>query len=70
MLGLSFVGRIILLSGPSFCEQAGATKDFVTALNPFGLQPDNPAFWADALEAHLGGLMNEAEILAKELGYA
>eukprot|EP00958_Prasinococcus_capsulatus_P022115 scaffold3068_cov401-Prasinococcus_capsulatus_cf.AAC.49 len=50
--------------------KAGGTQDFVTALSPFGLKPDDPAFWADALEAHLGGLMDEAEKLAKELGYA
>lgn len=47
--------------------RAGGTKDFVTALTPFGLEPQNPAFWAKALEAHVGGLVEEAEKLAAEL---
>jgi len=47
--------------------RAGGTKDFVTALTPFGLEPQNPAFWAKALEAHIGGLVEEAEKLAAEL---
>jgi len=49
--------------------RAGSTKNFVEALRPFGLEPTNPSFWADALESHLGGLVREAEDLATELGY-
>ena len=49
--------------------RAGGTKDFVAALAPFGLDPSQPSFWTDALEAHLGGMLEEAEELSKELGY-
>ena len=47
----------------------GGTKDFVDALAPFGLDPSDSDFWTRALEAHLGGLLQEAEDLSKELGY-
>lgn len=58
-----FEGRLIdLLS-------AGGTKNFADALAPFGLDPTSPTFWVDALNAHLGELVNEAEKIAKELGY-
>lgn len=49
---------------------AGGTKGFKEALEPFGLDPTNPAFWKDSLDAHLGSLMEEAEELAAKLGYA
>lgn len=49
---------------------AGGTRDFAEALQPFGLDPKSPSFWEDAIKAHLGGLMAEAEGLAKELGYS
>lgn len=49
--------------------RAGGTKDFDVALAPFGLNPSEASFWEDALEAHLGGLLQEAEELSKELGY-
>jgi len=49
--------------------RAGGTKDFVDALSPFGLDPSEPSFWKNALEAHLGGMLKEAEELSKELGY-
>ncbi|EEH60113.1 uncharacterized protein MICPUCDRAFT_10294, partial [Micromonas pusilla CCMP1545] len=42
---------------------AGGTKGFEEALEPFGLKPADPAFWTDALDAHLGSLMDEAEAL-------
>lgn len=58
-----FEGRLLDLL------RAGGTKDFAAALEPFGLDPTNPTFWEDALNAHLGGLMSEAEALANELGY-
>ena len=58
-----FEGRLIdLLS-------AGGTKDFADALAPFGLDPTSPTFWEEALDAHLGELLKEAEKIAKELGY-
>jgi oligoendopeptidase F len=49
---------------------AGGTKGFKEALEPFGLDPTDPAFWKDSLNAHLGSLMEEAEELASKLGYA
>lgn len=48
---------------------AGGTKDFADALDPFGLDPTSSTFWTEALTAHLGELVNEAEKIAKELGY-
>ena len=48
---------------------AGGTKGFVEALAPFGLDPASDTFWSDALTAHLGGLLDEAEQLAKKLNY-
>jgi oligoendopeptidase F len=59
-----FEGRLLDLLA------AGGTKDFAQALQPFGLDPKAPSFWEDAIKAHLGGLMTEAETLAAELGYA
>jgi len=50
--------------------RAGGTKDFVEAVEPFGLDAASPTFWSDALHAHLGGLMAEAEELSKKLGYS
>jgi oligoendopeptidase F len=49
---------------------AGGTRDFATALQPFGLDPTSPTFWEDSIQAHLGGLVEEAEVLATSLGYA
>lgn len=48
---------------------AGGTRDFATALQPFGLDPKSPTFWEDALKAHLGGLVAEAEVVAAQLGF-
>jgi oligoendopeptidase F len=48
---------------------AGGTRDFADALSPFGLDPKSPMFWKDAINAHLGQLVSEAEKIAKELGY-
>jgi len=50
--------------------EAGGTRDFATALEPFGLDPTSSSFWEDALKAHLGGLVEEAEALALQLGFA
>ena len=41
----------------------------MAALEPFGLDPSEPQFWNDAIKAHLGSLLDEAEELSKELGY-
>ncbi|CAJ1935312.1 unnamed protein product [Cylindrotheca closterium] len=49
---------------------AGGTRDFATALAPFGLDPTSPSFWKEALEAHLGALLQEAETIANDLGYS
>lgn len=49
--------------------KAGGTKDLATALAPFGLDPTSASFWQDAIQAHLGGLVKEAERLATQLGY-
>eukprot|EP00984_Skeletonema_dohrnii_P028134 scaffold17975_cov198-Skeletonema_dohrnii-CCMP3373.AAC.1 len=58
-----FEGRLLALLS------AGGTKDFANALGPFGLDPTSSTFWTEALTAHLGELVNEAEKIAKELGY-
>ena len=58
-----FEGRLLALL------TAGGTKDFADALAPFGLDPTSSTFWTEALTAHLGELVNEAEKIAKELGY-
>ncbi|PHJ20657.1 peptidase family m3 protein [Cystoisospora suis] len=47
----------------------GSTKDFVTALKPFGLDPSSPEFWTDALTSHLGAMLGEAEAAARKCGY-
>jgi oligoendopeptidase F len=58
-----FEDRLIDLLG------AGGTRDLATALAPFGLDPTSPSFWEEALEAHLGALIEEAESIATQLGY-
>eukprot|EP00922_Rhytidocystis_sp_ex-Travisia-forbesii_P022369 GHVS01032755.1.p1 GENE.GHVS01032755.1~~GHVS01032755.1.p1 ORF type:complete len:676 (+),score=94.39 GHVS01032755.1:222-2249(+) len=50
--------------------EAGSTKDFVTVLKPFGLNPSEPTFWERALKSHLGSLLDEAEQIAVELNLA
>jgi len=47
---------------------AGGVKGFREALEPFGLDPADPVFWKDSIDAHLGSLMEEAETLAAKLG--
>eukprot|EP00922_Rhytidocystis_sp_ex-Travisia-forbesii_P036215 GHVS01053724.1.p1 GENE.GHVS01053724.1~~GHVS01053724.1.p1 ORF type:complete len:722 (-),score=150.05 GHVS01053724.1:197-2101(-) len=47
--------------------EAGSTKDFVTILKPFGLDPSDPHFWERALKSHLGSLLDEAESIAVSL---
>ena len=48
---------------------AGGVKGFKEALEPFGLDPSEKAFWKESIDAHLGSLMEEAEALSKKLGY-
>ena len=36
---------------------AGGVKGFREALEPFGLDPADPVFWKDSIDAHLGSLM-------------
>ena len=48
---------------------SGGTLDLATALQPFGLDPTDPKFWEEAIQAHLGGLVQEAEALAVEMGF-
>jgi oligoendopeptidase F len=48
---------------------AGGVLGFKEALAPFGLDPSEPSFWDDSINAHLGSLMEEAEALSKKLGY-
>ena len=48
---------------------AGGVLGFKEALEPFGLDPSEPSFWTDSIDAHLGSLMQEAEALSKKLGY-
>jgi len=48
---------------------AGGSKDFVTVLRPFGLDPSKEQFWVDSIKAHLGSLVEEAEALAVELTF-
>eukprot|EP00921_Rhytidocystis_pertsovi_P017383 GHVQ01027342.1.p1 GENE.GHVQ01027342.1~~GHVQ01027342.1.p1 ORF type:complete len:781 (+),score=119.78 GHVQ01027342.1:229-2571(+) len=47
--------------------EAGSTKDFVSVLAPFGLNPSEPSFWKTALQSHLGSLLSQAEGIAKKL---
>lgn len=47
---------------------AGGTLPLSSALQPFGLDPNDELFWEDALRAHLGVLVGEAEKLSVELG--
>jgi oligoendopeptidase F len=48
--------------------RSGATKDVVELLKPFGLDPMNATFWAEGIRGSLGGLLEEAEELSREMG--
>lgn len=50
--------------------RSGGTKDAVSLLAPFGLNPNNTAFWTDGIDASLAVMVAEEERLAKELGLA
>ena len=49
--------------------RSGGTKNAVQLLQPFGLDPRDPEFWKQGIRANLGTLIDQAEKLAKELGY-
>jgi pepF/M3 family oligoendopeptidase len=49
---------------------AGGTIGLDEALRPFGLDASAPTFWRDALTAHLGAMIAEAEQLAADLNMA
>jgi oligoendopeptidase F len=46
--------------------QAGGTKDAKELLAPFGLDPENPDFWADGIKNSLGRMVEEAKKLWSE----
>lgn len=56
---------------PRYLEmlRAGGTKDAVALLQPFGLDPTDPEFWAGGIRLSMGKMLEEAETLARELGY-
>jgi oligoendopeptidase F len=49
--------------------RAGGTKNAVELLKPFGLDPRDPNFWSEGIQISLGAMIDEAEKLARELGY-
>ncbi len=48
--------------------RAGSTKGASELLEPFGLDPTDPAFWVDGINVSIGAMMSEAEALSKEMG--
>jgi oligoendopeptidase F len=48
--------------------RAGSTKNAVELLEPFGLDPLKPEFWADGIRISLGSLLALAEKLSAEMG--
>ncbi|MEK7498296.1 MAG: M3 family metallopeptidase, partial [Patescibacteria group bacterium] len=48
--------------------RSGSTKNVVELLAPFGLDPTREAFWVDGINNGLGAMVEEAEVLARELG--
>ncbi|MEK7211324.1 MAG: hypothetical protein AAB731_01710, partial [Patescibacteria group bacterium] len=56
---------------PRYLEmlKAGDTKDAVELLAPFDLNPTDPEFWADGIRIGMEKMIDEAENLARELGY-
>lgn len=47
---------------------SGSTKNVVELLAPFDLDPTHEAFWVDGINNGLGIMVQEAEVLARELG--
>ncbi len=56
---------------PMYLEllRAGGTKDAKELMAPFGLDPTDPQFWVNGISASITTWMDEAEKLAKKLGY-
>ncbi len=48
--------------------RAGGSKDVVALLEPFGLNPIDPSFWAEGIKISLEAMIDEAEQLARNLG--
>ena len=49
---------------------AGGTKNAEELLKPFGLDPNDPKFWADGIEKSFGSMIDAAERLVAKLGLA
>ncbi len=47
--------------------RSGSTKDAISLMAPFGLDPTMPSFWQDGIEVGIGSLVEEAERLAAAL---
>ena len=48
--------------------RAGATKNAVELLKPFGLDPTDEKFWVAGIDAGIGAMLKEAEELSLKLG--
>jgi len=48
--------------------RAGNIKNVTQLLEPFGLNPEDPAFWEDGIKVSMEAMLEEAEQLARELG--
>lgn len=49
--------------------RSGGTKNAKELMAPFGLDPANPTFWEDGIKCSVSKWLDEAEVLAKKLGY-
>ena len=47
--------------------RSGSTKDAISLLAPFGLDPTMPSFWQDGIAVGIGSLVEEAERLAEKI---
>lgn len=47
----------------------GDTEGFLDLAKPFGLNPNHPAFWENCIKNSFYKWLDEAEVLAKKLGY-
>ena len=48
--------------------RAGGSKDVVSLLEPFGLNPADPNFWAEGIKISMEAMVEEAERIARHLG--
>ena len=48
--------------------KSGGTKDVVTLLKPFGLDPTSATFWEEGIKNGLGAMIEEAENLSRSMG--